>query len=806
MFPAGTFEQNINSNWSSALYSDSVEIKFNLTDYEIELINQNGFAVTERLSANSFGQHFLDIYHSDLPVFVSTDAILHTVHMSYDRILLETEVGFLYDKLIEMLELMHSQISTLENTYASHPEILERLKDVDVYLSVPRKLLNENSQLHYQSNAAITDVLLSLIFEEEFKEIQFFSTSTRKIDFSQFKPRGHYSDDPEFPFLEDYWRAMIWLGRMELYLIAPVANEPTYQADVKRQTIMSTLINELMELADAHEIHDDIEATLEFFVGEQDNVTPDDLDYVFDAISINSASQLLDSANFTLFQDSLAVQSFAFQRILSQMLESPMTPDSIVPASAYMLFGQRFIIDSYVTGSVVFDRINYQGEKVRRMLPSTLDILFALGNDAAGQLLIPELDQYHYSQNLAALRYIIDRYGNDFWNSTIYNMWLNSIRTLNPPADRSLLPSFMQTAAWWQQKMNTQLASWTQLRHDNLLYAKQSYTGIPICYFPFGYVEPIPEFYLELKKYAAKARYEFTQLPFTFPMFQENVIRYYDHLYSTCDTLGSIAQKELDGVEFSNDEKLFLERLVYEAGGGCHGPNYDGWYAKLFYGNGELGYPLIDKNYIVADYHTAPADASGGIVGWVAHAGTGNINLAILSADLPDGQHVAFVGPVNSYHEYTSTNFLRLTDEEWESNYLNLSLRPDWVNLYLADADGASLGSGATLLTDVNENNSDQIIPETHIVAQNYPNPFNATTIINFKIPLSLTNSLTEITIYDINGEKVKTLLKQTLPSGNYLTRWDGTNNYNSSAASGVYFYHISVGAQKFVGKMSLLK
>ena len=104
------------------------------------------------------------------------------------------------------------------------------------------------------------------------------------------------------------------------------------------------------------------------------------------------------------------------------------------------------------------------------------------------------------------------------------------------------------------------------------------------------------------------------------------------------------------------------------------------------------------------------------------------------------------------------------------------------------------------------ENNTDQTIPETHIVAQNYPNPFNATTIINFKIPLSLTNSLTEITIYDINGEKVKTLLKQTLPSGNYLTRWDGTNNYNSSAASGVYFYHVSVGTQKFVGKMSLLK
>ena len=63
-------------------------------------------------------------------------------------------------------------------------------------------------------------------------------------------------------------------------------------------------------------------------------------------------------------------------------------------------------------------------------------------------------------------------------------MWLNSIRKLNPPKDRSALPQFMQTAAFWQEKLNTQLSSWAQLRHDNLLYAKQSYTGgVPICPF-----------------------------------------------------------------------------------------------------------------------------------------------------------------------------------------------------------------------------------------------------------------------------------------------------------------------------------
>ena len=63
----------------------------------------------------------------------------------------------------------------------------------------------------------------------------------------------------------------------------------------------------------------------------------------------------------------------------------------------------------------------------------------------------------------------------------------------------------MKSAAWQQEKMNTQLASWSQLRHDNLLYAKQSYTGGTGCSFPYSYIEPYPEFYGRLKQFAQNA-------------------------------------------------------------------------------------------------------------------------------------------------------------------------------------------------------------------------------------------------------------------------------------------------------------
>ena len=87
LHPAGVFKANLNVDYQTAYYFDSISIKYNLTDYEKSLINQNGFMVSERLSNLSFGEAFLEIYENDLPVFVSTDAILHAFHVSYDRIL-----------------------------------------------------------------------------------------------------------------------------------------------------------------------------------------------------------------------------------------------------------------------------------------------------------------------------------------------------------------------------------------------------------------------------------------------------------------------------------------------------------------------------------------------------------------------------------------------------------------------------------------------------------------------------------------------------------------------------------------------
>jgi hypothetical protein len=783
LHPAGVFNAKATTTVQGTAYFSRIDSVYHFTPYELELLGRHGFVVSERLQRSRMDSAYLEAYHRDLPVVVTTDAILHALHKSYDALLQRMEYSVLLHTLDTMLTRMHDGIPGLATRYASVPGMRVPLRDADLYLAVARQLLGNGGTPIFAENAPRVAVALQAIAAETDATVPLFADWDRTVDFSQFRPRGHYADDPT---LARYFKAMMWLGRIEIYYKAPVGDlNSTPDSVVQKQAVTGLLLCESAQVNGALPFFERIERILRFFVGDQDNISLSQLCAFVTGQGISSADQLLPVAAWEAFQQRLLQQSYASQRIISQLLWSdPMSPVQIVPASAFMLVGQRFIVDSYVTGGVVFDRIIYNGEKILRMLPSTLDVLFALGNDAAGQLLTPALAQYHYASNLAGLRYLVDSYDSTYWNSTIYNGWLNSLRALNPPADRGALPPFMQTAAWWQQKMNTQLSGWAQLRHDNLLYAKESYTGIPICSFPESYVEPIPAFYDAMKALAQSARAFFAN--------SENgaawdLRTYFQQFESIMDTLGTIARKELSSVMLTEAEKGFLRSMMYYGSLGCT-TGVMGWYPNLYYST-MSDYHAVTMT--VADIHTTPADEWGNRVGWVVHAGTGPINMATFIVTLPDGQRIAAVGPMLSYYEYVSTNFKRLTDEEWQTQYnVAPAFRPDFVNLYLADATGSARGAGSTLETrDPDAVASTLGRPVVFSLLQNHPNPFNSTTIIPFTVSTPSTGQHVQLRVYDVQGQLVRTLLDEALPGGNYAVRWEGTNDRGTAVATGIYFY-----------------
>lgn len=780
MHDAGRFAAGASARFGDAQYADSIDRVYTLTSYEKELIDRHGFMVTERLAYPSFGDALHNVFINDLPVFVSTDAILHALHKSYDAILMDIEDDLIIPRLNDLLAGMQARLTPMAATYAGNPQALRALDDVDVYLAVSIRLLNPGSTTGvgpvFGHNRGRVDEVVAMAKAEEPVSAAIFGDHVRNIDFSQLTVRGHYTDRAS---LSAYFQAMMWLGRTELYLseIKGVQGGPTPE-DVRHQTIVATLLAEAMDAEELRTMHGEIERILRFMIGESDNVTPANIDELLTEVGVANAAAFADDATLASFQNALATKPYAGQRILSQILYGdPMSPDKITPPSAFLLFGQRFVIDSYVTGSVVHDKV------YKRMLPSSLDVLFALGNDAALHLLQPEIERYDYAKELAGLRYLIDGYDTDFWRSTMYNGWLGAIRSLNPPADRSELPGFMRTAAWWQQKMNTQLSSWAELRHDNLLYAKQSYTGGIGCSYPKGYVEPIPDFYVAVAEYAERGVEIFGELDL--PAAAD----YFGRLKETAGTLEAIARKELAHEALNEEEIHFIETMLTRSTIGCGEIVYNGWYPSLFYGNRNN---VAEQDFLVADVHTSPTDEEGNMVGWVLHVGTGRVDMAVVTCQGPEGETTAYIGPVMSYHEHVTTNFDRLTDERWSESIMETATRPSWTNLYLADRNGGMRGEPISLRTDISGVNDPAPVAGA-VATRVFPNPFNGTTTISVVVPPSLAGALGTVAIYDARGARVVELLRRELPAGSYMVQWDGRNAEGTEVAEGVYFYTVTV-------------
>ena len=94
-------------------------------------------------------------------------------------------------------------------------------------------------------------------------------------------------------------------------------------------------------------------------------------------------------------------------------------------------------------------------------------------------------------------------------------------------------------------------------------------------------------------------------------------------------------------------------------------------------------------------------------------------------------------------------------------------------------------------------------LPESYVLYQNYPNPFNPITQIKYELPkLSLVN----ITIYDMMGRVVKTLMNEQQSAGYKSVQWNATNNAGQPVSAGLYLYTIQAGEFRQVRKMVLLK
>jgi hypothetical protein len=658
------------------------QFDFRLQGEEKHRLATHGFVAVQRLQAESFAEVYYRLYSDDMPVFVTADSVLHAWHRSFDACLVDIEGKMLHPLLGKVLE---ASLATCRGYLASGKETKRLFLDVEMFLVVALDLLQGDKQ-EMKCSPESADKIRAVrkgIDAEATVEMSIFGSS-RPVDFSLFKPRGHYTKSKA---LQRFFRAVTWIGTID----ARVAGGEDAESNLYQLQCAVVLVHCLHKAGCLDDIEkvDDVISTL---VGDG-NIGADGL-------SPRRLDRLLRQAT----TEDIELISGHPRVELSSTAAAP----TVLPTS-FALLGQRFVWSSFVFSRLVYDQIAYNGEKIPRRIPSAVDVVFTLfGNNVAGEVMAARMhyrkqttdtedegdtkefvrhrDGLPFTSNAIALRQVIDsefaavKTGGE--SASISSLWIQALRELSEPATNSA--SVFHSRPWLYRSMNTQIASFTQLRHDTVLYAKQSYTLGTRCEYADGMVDPYPAFWIQMKVLAMRMAQIITMLGGASGSSDglfENAAEFFTSFADIMESIGDIALAQAEHRELSEQQVSFL-KTVMEERFGSGATRYLGWYPRLFYTHRE---DSGKQDALVVDVHTDVPSVEHDDPGGILHLGVGNILTGFFVVN-----NAMYAGPLFSCYEFVTSIDERLTDEEFEHQFPSVSV-PEWAKRsFLCEGRGSS--------------------------------------------------------------------------------------------------------------------
>jgi hypothetical protein len=416
---------------------------------------------------------------------------------------------------------------------------------------------------------------------------------------------------------------------------------------------------------------------LEYMVGQSDGLTMKGMGLASQALGVKDAAAFafeFTTEAETAFDAFLAETELGAQAILSEVKFGSAGDTTADLAPLFNFMPQRFTLDAFSFSQWVHPY------SPTRSLPTGLDLAFALGDNSALVDMQPTaFTTVAPAGMLAAQRTLYESISPTGWKDNLYTSWLDFLRKLNPSSTQSF-PAAFQTAAWNRKMRNTQLASWAQLKHNTLLYAKQPYTMGITCEYPKATVEPYPAFFAGLAEYARQGQKAFADVPGTIP-------GYFLGLQRAAEQLAVIATRTANGELPTEEEAAWLKTALTGSAKDiiCGTARvYDGWFMGLIYGSPKE-FLESSQNYTIADVHSKPQDDVGPAL--VLHVATGKINM--MAVALPSAECLSlYVGPVSSYYELVESGntFTRRNDQEWAASLDEgkpIAQRPAWTSSFL---------------------------------------------------------------------------------------------------------------------------
>ena len=593
---------------------------------------QDGFAIVPADHDQLFHVYEQNDY-SSFPSFVTTDLFLQLYHLYIDCMLRELEENSL---LPLMTDFSYEMFNATEGYNAVFFSIAYQLFTGKPIGSPDIQAL---AQPEIQKIMKSEDNVSSLL--SDYKEVIYA--------YSLFRPRGHYTRTDK---LQNFFRGMMWLQS------APFGMD--HEADLKNAVkIAYALKNNKQALQKYNKMND----LITFLMGKPDNLSIPQVIAEVDKTGLEMNELLGNDQALVQLKKALEIIGNKQTRIRPKFENTSHNKICIMP--------QRYQPDA----EVLQETVDYDNKPTLRGTPKGLDFFAAMGVTAAEQILMDE--QQKWDGLKPAIDTMKERMKEIDWNETTATQWMNTLKVLNDKDKNAKLPYFMVTPEWDKKNLNAALASWAELKHDAILYAKQPMGaecgggGLPEPVVK-GYVEPNVNFW----KKAIELLNNTHDLLKKQNMLTEKVSEATERIREEAEFLLRVSEKELAGKALTDEEFDAIK---------CMGATFENISLDLIrqpdqYLEGWVFVEGADKKVaLVADVYTANANNNPNKSILFEAVGAADEIFVVVEID---GLLYLTRGAVLSYREFTQPlGVQRLTDEEWQQQLESNPRKgvPDWM-------------------------------------------------------------------------------------------------------------------------------
>ena len=634
--------------------------QFKDIDKEIlEKLQQNNFVITKGNNLQLFHAYEENDYRQ-VPNFITTDLYLQAFHMYFSYILKSLEK----QHIIPTLEMLCHSFNAACIKLAEQTED-ESLKDMAehaaTFYAIPYYLLTNKTLTVPSKYETEYQEEIEHINKQEDNFSDFLSYKDAYFPYSLFKPRGHYTREPQ---LQAYFKAMMWLQT------ACFCREQ--QEQLKRSIFQAAVLctYKSIDQTPLIKLYQHIYTPLTFLMGEADN------------LSIFDIARILEKNNAIHIEDALTAGQI--EKVNQALIELAKHKNNIKPQIEITCRDKiNFMPQRYLSDNEVIQKLVDVNPNSQRAYPKGLDVFATFGTGTAESLLI---DFYKEPNNWSEYSKELQQLKDKFKTSkstqlSVYELWMKSLLTMQQTDKNN--PGFMQTPEWGYKNLNTALASWAELKHDAILYGEQPMAAEcggagPPDPIVVGYVEPNLPFWRKMENILQATRLILQQND----CMTDDLKGKTDQLNDYVTFLIQVTEKELRGEKLTEPEYRTLEYM---------GSSIE--YFTLSVVDPDLhldDWSLVqgpDKSIaIVAGIYTR--NIRGCNKNGILHIATGNANNIYVVVEI-EGNLYLTRGATFSYYEFVQPLGTRLTDEEWQKmlEEKKAPAVPEWMKSILIEKE-----------------------------------------------------------------------------------------------------------------------